>query len=156
MNTKKINILNYKHDYSHYFEEYNKEWIEKDFALEPKDKHVLENPEEAIIMSGGKILFAELDGSIIGTVALMKISDEIVELTKMAVGRKWQGLGAGRLLCSSAISEAKKMNFKKIILYSNTRLERALELYRKLGFIELPSEDGMYQRANIKMGISLI
>ena len=151
-----INILDYKPEYRQYFEEYNMEWIQKYFTIEPTDQYVLENPEEAILMKGGKILFAEYNGSIIGAVALMKISDDIVELTKMAVGKEWRGLGAGRLMCTSAIREAKNMKFHNIILYSNTRLERAIDLYRKLGFHELPLEEGIYQRANIKMGMELI
>jgi ribosomal protein S18 acetylase RimI-like enzyme len=41
-------------------------------------------------------------------------------------------------------------------LYSNTRLQSALHLYRKYGFVEIPlPEDCVYDRANIRMELSL-
>ena len=44
------------------------------------------------------------------------------------------------------------MGLEKVILYSNTKLESAIYIYRKFGFKEVPSEEGVaYERANIKM-----
>jgi ribosomal protein S18 acetylase RimI-like enzyme len=43
---------------------------------------------------------------------------------------------------------------KRIILYSNTKLETAIALYRKLGFKEIPL-DGPYKRSDIKMELLL-
>ena len=42
-----------------------------------------------------------------------------------------------------------------MFLYSNTIQNVAIKLYRKLGFIEIPVEAGIYDRANIKMELSL-
>jgi ribosomal protein S18 acetylase RimI-like enzyme len=60
----------------------------------------------------------------------------------------------GETLSTHAISKARELNAHKIILFSNTILESAIALYRKLGFTEIPL-DGPYKRSNIKMELIL-
>jgi ribosomal protein S18 acetylase RimI-like enzyme len=150
-----ISIIPYKPEYAVYFDHFNKAWLKEYFSVEPIDKYVLENPEQAILKPGGAILFAENKGRIIGTVAIKLIQPGIFELTKMAVDKKYQGLGAGRALCIAAIEEAKKLNAHTLILYSQKQLTNAISLYYKMGFMELPLEKGVYQRADIKMGMPI-
>jgi ribosomal protein S18 acetylase RimI-like enzyme len=150
-----IFILSYLPEYAPYFDRYNRDWLEEYFEVEPIDKYVLENPEEAILQHGGKILFAKHEGKIIGTVALKFVEPGVYELTKMAVDRKLRGHGAGKILCSAAIEEAKRLNAHTLILYSQTVLQNAIGIYKKMGFIELPLEPGVYKRADIKMGMKL-
>lgn len=149
-----INILPYQPKFRSYFEKLNKAWIEKYFTLEPVDQWVLENPQEAILDSGGMIYFAEYEGNIIGAVALKWNETDVLELTKMAVDDDYQGMGAGILLCNTAIEKAQEMGAKKLVLYSHTSLAPAIGIYRKAGFEEVPVEDGKYARADIKMEIS--
>lgn len=150
-----IRIVSYQPEYAIYFDRYNKDWLEEYFVVEPVDKYVLENPEEAILKPGGQILFAEQDGKILGTVALKAECPGVLELTKMAVDKKLRGLGIGQLLCKAAIEEARHLNAHQLILYSNRKLENAIAIYKKMGFVELPLEPGIYERANIKMGMDL-
>jgi ribosomal protein S18 acetylase RimI-like enzyme len=91
----------------------------------------------------------------IGTVALKAVSPGIFEMTKMAVDKAAQGLGAGKLLCQTAIQKAKGLGAEKLILYSQTGLQTAIAIYRKMGFIEIPLEKGKYARADIKMELPL-
>lgn len=146
-------IIPFQPEYAVYFDRFNKAWLEEYFVVEPIDKYVLENPEEAILKPGGRILFAEHNKQIIGTVALKVAKPGVYELTKMAVDRSLRGHGAGKLLCEAAIKEAKKLQSKELILYSQRQLENAIAIYRKMGFEELPLEPGVYQRADIKMGL---
>jgi len=150
-----IQIENYRAEWKHYFEAYNKAWIEKYFALEEIDKYVLSNPEEAILKDGGKILFAVYGDNVIGAVALKKISDDTMELTKMAVTDGYQGLGAGKALCKAAIEKAKELGIKRLILYTESSLKPALSIYKTLGFVDVPIEPGKYKRADIKMEMHL-
>jgi ribosomal protein S18 acetylase RimI-like enzyme len=152
--TDNIHIVSYKPEYAIYFDRFNKAWLEEYFVVEPIDKYVLENPEEAILKQGGKILFAEHEGRIVGTVALKLAGPGIYELTKMAVDKDLRGLGAGKILCKAAIEEAKRLKAHTLILYSQRQLENAIAIYRKMGFNELPLEAGVYKRADIKMGMS--
>jgi ribosomal protein S18 acetylase RimI-like enzyme len=153
--TENISILPYKPEYAVYFDRYNKAWLQEYYSVEPIDKYVLENPELAIIKPGGCILFAENKGRIIGAVALKLVEPGIFELTKMAVEKKSQGIGAGKALCMAAIEEAKKLNAHTLILYSQKQLTTAIAIYYKMGFKELPLVKGVYQRADIKMGMPI-
>ena len=71
----------------------------------------------------------------------------------MAVDEKYRGQKIGKALGEAAVEKAKTLGAHKIILYSNTILIPAVELYRKLGFVEVPV-DGPYKRSNIKMELS--
>lgn len=150
-----MEITHYKPEYATYFKQFNEAWIRENFELEPLDIFVLEHPEEAILNHGGKILFAKEEATITGTVALKWIDKTTVELTKMAVGKAYRGNGAGMLLCQAAIATAKEMGADTLILYSNRLQASAIKIYRQLGFIEIPLEQGVYERANIKMQLSL-
>lgn len=147
-----IKMISYKSEYQPYFENLNRIWIEKDFILEPLDQRVLSSPEEYIIKDGGRILFAQFNDQIIGTVALRKLNAQTFEMTKMAVDENYRGLGAGKKLIEAVIEEAKKLKAHNLVLYSNTKYNSpAIRLYFKMGFKELPLEPGVYARANIKM-----
>jgi len=146
-----INIENYRHEWQHYFEQFNKAWIEKYFVMEDIDKYVLTNPEEVILKNGGEILFAICNHKVIGTVALKKVNNTTMELTKMAVDEAFQGHGAGTILCKSAIEKAKELQLRKVVLYTQSALKPALSIYKKLGFKEIPFDPGIYKRAEIKM-----
>jgi ribosomal protein S18 acetylase RimI-like enzyme len=150
-----IEIVSYRPEYQPYFERFNKAWIEKYFSLEEIDKYVLENPEKAIINVGGSILMAIFNDEVAGTVALKKVDNEVYEFTKMAVDEPFRRKGIAEALSRASFEKARELGATKVILYSNTRQEAAIIMYRKLGFEEVPVEPGVYKRANIKMEILL-
>jgi ribosomal protein S18 acetylase RimI-like enzyme len=53
------------------------------------------------------------------------------------------------------MNTAKEMGAHRIILYSNTVLERAINMYYKLGFVKIPLEPGVYERSDIKFEMVL-
>ncbi len=129
----------------------NYEWLEKYFTVEPSDVTALSNPKKEIIDKGGFIFYAKLQDEIVGTASLLKKSDGVFEIGKMAVSEKAQGHKVGTLLLEHCLTFAQQKQIKTLILYSNTQLEAALHLYRKYGFTEVPLEPELYERANIKM-----
>ena len=145
-----LEILEYKPAHQPWFEKLNRQWIEKYFWMEPLDFLILQNPEDHIIKKGGSIFMASYHKELAGTVALKFVSPGIYELTKMAVDEKYQGKKIGQALADAAIIKSKKIGAEKIILYSNTILQPAIALYKKIGFQEIPV-DGPYKRTNIKM-----
>ena len=153
----KISFKNFKTEYSTIFYDLNIEWLEKYFFVEDYDKEVLSKPEKYIIERGGIILFAEFNNDIVGTVALMPTDNKnTYELTKMAVNPNYRNNKIGQKLLVKIISIAEKMGLKKIILYSNKKLENAIHLYLKYNFIEIDIEENCpYDRANIKMELSI-
>ena len=125
--------------------------VRKIFSYRKGDEISLSNPKTAIIDKGGFIYYAKLNNEIVGTVSLLKKTDTIFELGKMAVTKKAQGFKIGTILLEYALNVAKEKQIKKLILYSNTILKSAIHLYQKYGFVEIELESGLYERANIKM-----
>lgn len=152
---KDFQIIDYRPEYQPYFERLNKAWLEEYFTVEPIDEWVLGQPEEAILRDGGRIYFAQCEGNIIGTMALKVAGPGVLELTKMAVDKPYQGLGAGKFLCRTAIEKAREMGAHKLLLYSQTSLAPAIGIYRSLGFVEMPLEPGKYARADIMMELAV-
>ncbi|MCL5128473.1 MULTISPECIES: GNAT family N-acetyltransferase [unclassified Algibacter] len=149
----KLQIIPFEQQYAKDFYNLNIEWLQSLFYVEPYDDVVLSNSKEHIIDQGGYIFFAKLDNDIIGTVALMKTKDtDNFELTKMAVSPKHRGLKIGQKLMHHVIEFAKTKQISKLIIYSNRKLENAIYIYEKNGFIEIPlEENNQYNRADIKM-----
>ncbi len=149
---KEVSITSFDPRYAEVFFDLNIEWLETYFYVEDFDREVLSNPNTYILDPGGHIFFAVGNDKAIGTVALMKVEEGIFELTKMAVRTDQRGRKIGQQLMQYCIDFAKQHNFKKLILYSNTKLENAIYIYRKYGFIEIDQEvEVPYERSNIKM-----
>jgi len=134
-----------------HFESINKAWVSQYFSLEPFDLAQLENPEETIIAKGGEIIFARLGEAIVGTVALIPSEEGVWEMIKMGVSPAFQGKGAGELLGKHILAIARQKRATKVRLYTHTKLEAAIKLYRRLGFVPCELECGAYGRCNQKM-----
>lgn len=150
----RLAVIDYQPDHQPYFERFNKAWLEHYFTVEPLDKYVLENPEEAIIDKGGKVYFVTADDKIVGTVALRYFEPGVYELTKMAVDETFRGHGIGQFLCQAGIDKARELGMDRLILYSNRVLANAIHIYHKLGFTEIPVQPGTYERSDIMMEIN--
>lgn len=151
-----VQILSWRPEFREAFFRLNRAWIEADYPLEPVDLAVLSDPETHILKPGGRILAAVLDDAVAGVAALRPAGTGTLELTKMAVAESWRGRGVGRQLLEAAIREARSLGARRIILYSNTKTSaRAVHLYRRKGFYDIPLEPGTYQRADIKMELQL-
>ena len=146
-----VEILDYAPEFQPYFKSLNVEWIQKYFRIEPSDEAQLDHPEEHIIDKGGRIFFARYKGEIVGTVGVIKDSETLYELVKMAVSPKAQGLQIGKKLALHAIEQSRLMGGKKIWLESNTILTPAIELYKRVGFYKVELQPSPYARANIQM-----
>ena len=149
-------IRPFERKYARYFRQLNEAWLEKYFFVEEKDKEILENSESYIIEKGGHIFFAEVDGQIAGCFSFIRIDEGIYELGKMAVDEQFQGKKIGQRMMEHGISFAQEQGWKKIILYSHSKLGPALYIYRKYGFREIQLEENTpYLRSDIKMELVL-
>jgi aromatic-L-amino-acid/L-tryptophan decarboxylase len=149
------NIIDYQPTHQPFFEQVYREWFTAHFRVppEPIDDFVLTQPEEAILAKQGAILIVALEDQPAGFVALKKVNPFIYELTKMAVHPDFRGKGLGEALCRAALDRAESLGAKSVILYSHSSLGPALQMYRKLGFKEVPLEKGLYSdfRCDTKM-----
>lgn len=153
--TKQLSFSLFKPEYACNFYNLNIEWLQTLFVVEPFDKEVLGNPETYIINKGGHIFFALLNNEVVGTVALMP-KENTFELTKMAVSPNHRGYKIGQQLMQHTINFAKsELKLNNLILYSSTKLENAIYIYKKYGFVEIPLEkDNPYKRSDIKMKLT--
>ena len=149
-----MRVVEYEPRWRSDFARLNIEWIERWFSVEPADREVLGDPERHVLANGGQVLFAVNEsGHAVGTVALVRLDDGRVELTKMAVEPATRGLGVGRLLVVAALESFQQMSSPTLFLESNTRLEAAVKLYESVGFRHQPTlrVDSHHDRANVYM-----
>jgi ribosomal protein S18 acetylase RimI-like enzyme len=87
-------------------------------------------------VEAGRIYVIEAGGDVAGFIALYRRRDHIhVENVAVFPARQRQGLG--RALLSFAEEEAKRRNVRTIELYTNVKMTENLELYPRLGYVEI-------------------
>lgn len=155
--TKHFQVVQYEPRFSTAFRDLNEQWISRYFRMEKADYDALDDPEDYIIKKGGHILIAVYKNEPVGVCALIKMQDDKYdfELAKMAVCPSVQGEGIGYLIGTACINFAKTLNAKWLYLESNTILEPAINLYRKLGFKEVTGRQTPYERCNIQMELKI-
>jgi GNAT superfamily N-acetyltransferase len=153
-----VQILEYHHSQKKYFLSLNREWLEEYFEIELEDERILSDPEGYILKNGGAIYFAQLNKKIVGTCALISHESGTLELAKMAVTKKAQGYGIGRLLALAVIEHARRLGANALFLQTSPKLEAANRLYRKLGFKKIknsPFTTNRYRRSIYTMKLNL-
>jgi ribosomal protein S18 acetylase RimI-like enzyme len=146
-----MDIVEFEPAHAEAFRTLNEAWIETYFALEAKDREVLNNPKGKIIDQGGRIFMVLKDGAPVGCVALMKMPDGGFEVAKMTVAEDLRGSGLGRMLMQRCIDAGAEAGAKRLYLETNASLAPALALYRTMGFQDLPPADTPYARADVFM-----
>ncbi|MGI9530791.1 GNAT family N-acetyltransferase [Lutimonas sp.] len=151
------NIIPYRPELAANFRDLNLEWLEQFFYVEAHDKELLESCQEEIIDQGGSIFFYKNKGQILGTFALIKHQEGVYELGKMAVSTEARGQGIGQEMMEFCISYSKEKKWKKLLLYSSTKLKNSIHIYEKFGFkeIQLDLQNNPYARSDIKMELIL-
>lgn len=155
MELENLEIIGYQPEFAKDFYNLNVQWLEKYFYVEPYDEKVLSNPQEYVLDPGGFIFFAKYNTEIVGVVSIIN-QKTFFELSKMAVLPKYQGLKIGLQLMNFCIEFAKNKQWESITLYSHRSLVPAINLYKKMGFKEIPVEENShYERSDIKMILEL-
>lgn len=146
-----VNIIPYEDQYHKEFKKLNLEWLDKYNLTEDHDLMVLDEPIQHVLQKGGYIWLAEYDGKIVGTAALMKVDEETYELAKMCVTESYQGKGISKMLIDACMQKAKALKTKKLLLFSNSQLQKAIKLYKSYGFKHIKVEHSPFETADIKM-----
>jgi GNAT superfamily N-acetyltransferase len=150
-----IEIILYEDRYHEDFRKLNLEWLDKYHLTESHDLIILDNPRGVVLDNGGIIYLAKAGEKIIGSLGLMKEGEGHYELIKMSVTEEWQGKGIGKLLMAKCLETARAWKAKKIGLYSNSRLQRAINMYEKNGFRKVPLVNSPLATADVRMELTL-
>jgi GNAT superfamily N-acetyltransferase len=77
---------------------------------------------------------AERDGQNVGSVFLVRESDQVAKLRLLIVDPKVRGLGIGKRLVDEVTRFARQAGYKKITLWTNSVLLAARSIYQKAGY----------------------
>jgi len=112
-----------------------------------------QNPGK-VIDDGGYIFSLLIDNQMVGVCALFNEGSGVFELARMAVSPVHQGKGYANSLIVACLNKIKTLSASKVYLVSNTKLEAAINLYKKYQFKTiLEGKHPIYTRANIVMAL---
>jgi DNA-binding MarR family transcriptional regulator/ribosomal protein S18 acetylase RimI-like enzyme len=83
---------------------------------------------------------ADIDGAQVGSVFLVRHSDEIAKLRLLLVDPAGRGQGLGQRLVGQCIAFAKACGYRKITLWTQSILLAARKIYQDQGFVLVASE----------------
>lgn len=114
----------------------------KDFGFKytPQYDFDLNDPKKHYIKSGGMFYVLEIDGKIVGTIAVIK-KDNTAELKRWYVDKDFQGKGYGSKLLDKAILFCIENGINKIEFETSKKFTKAHLLYKKRGFKTVREDD---------------
>ncbi len=83
---------------------------------------------------------AEMNGEIIGSVFVVQSSETVAKLRLLLVEPKARGLGLGTRLVEECVRFARRKDYQKLILWTNSILVEARHIYQKVGFTLVAQE----------------
>ncbi|MEP0518996.1 MAG: GNAT family N-acetyltransferase [Hyphomicrobiales bacterium] len=117
--------------------------IEFGIPITYEDQPDLHNVTEFYRKGAGEFWVAEMDGAVVGSIALMDIGNQQSVLRKMFVREAYRGRehGIASLLLQHLIAHAESVNFSEIILGTTSAFRAAHRFYEKAGFQRIDEDN---------------
>lgn len=84
---------------------------------------------------GGTLWAAEADGCVVGMIAVVPHDDGTWEICRLYVLAPWRGAGLAHRLLDQAEAHARDLDGTRLVLWSDTRFDRAHQFYEKRGYV---------------------
>ncbi|WP_209122719.1 helix-turn-helix domain-containing GNAT family N-acetyltransferase [Alkalihalobacillus sp. BA299] len=92
----------------------------------------------------GELWVAEVNGEIVGSIAITKSSDTVAQLRWFVLDENYQGMGIGKKLMETALNFCEELKYQHVFLWTVSTLHTARYLYQKYNFKlteEKPNEE---------------
>ncbi len=127
-----VNIRSYEESYNKAINDFIISIYVEEFGFEEHREEIEKHNNEIYKKSDGELWIALNEkNEIVGTIALLKHSDDNVELKKFYVRKDYRGQGVSKALYEKAMDMCKESGFKRIFLGTYERLETAIQFYIK-------------------------
>ncbi|HLM59106.1 MAG TPA: GNAT family N-acetyltransferase [Pyrinomonadaceae bacterium] len=137
------------------FHEYQA-WLGLDLCFQNFEQELKSLPGDYAPPSG-RLILGEEGGATAGCVALRPAGEGVCEMKRLYVRPAFQGTGLGRRLAETIVGEARSSGYERMRLDTMPGvMERAVRLYRSLGFVETepyyhsPVEGTLYMELRLR------
>lgn len=132
-------------------------WLELDLAFQDFKNELAALPGKYASPSGVLLLARSHNGIPLGCVALRPMeSPGICEMKRLYVAPAGRGWGLGKKLVEMVLAEAKRIGYQSMRLDTLPRMQSAVALYKKHGFVkiepyyETPLEGTLFFQADLR------
>ena len=97
------------------------------------------HPEEKYCQPGCRLYLVEADGVPAGCIAMQKLDETRCEMKRLYIRPTFRGKGIARRLVEMLLADARQDGYEAMVLDTFPFLRQAVNLYRDMGFYEIPS-----------------
>ena len=115
----------------------------------------LDHPFDKYGPPDGRIYLAKWNDAPAGCIALRRLDKDNCEMKRLFVRPEFRNLGIGSQLIQRILADTREIGYHSMLLDTLPFLERAIEMYRRIGFQEIPIYNNSPMSSAIYMQLDL-